>query len=61
MDIAGLSMGMSQMNVGVQLSVSVAKMTMDTVEQSSQIMNEMMRDMETSVNPNLGSNINIKI
>lgn len=61
MDIASLSAGMSQMNLGVQLSVSVAKMTMDTVEQSSQMMNEMMQNMETSVNPNLGSNINIRI
>ena len=61
MDIAALSMALSQMNVGTQVGVAVTKLSMDMGEQTGQAMADMLKSMELSVNPNLGSNINIKL
>ena len=61
MDIAALSMAMSQQNLGLQVGVAVTKLAMDTGEQSNQLMMDMMKQMEMSVNPNLGSQIDIKL
>ncbi len=61
MDIAALSMAVSQMNVGTQVSMAVTKLSMDTAEQSSNMMTEMLRNMEQSVNPNVGKHIDIKL
>ncbi|MGL5677576.1 MAG: YjfB family protein [Cellulosilyticaceae bacterium] len=61
MDIAALSMAMSQMNVGTQVGLAVTKLSMDTAEQTGQMMAEMMRSMELSVNPNVGASIDIKL
>ena len=61
MDIAALSMAMSQMNVGTQVSLAVTKLSMDTNEQGGQFMADMLKGMELSVNPNLGSQIDIKL
>lgn len=58
MDITALSTGLSQANLMSQVSTSVLKLSMDTVEQS---MNNMIKMMETSVNPDLGSTIDISI
>ncbi|WP_455717231.1 YjfB family protein [Anaerosporobacter sp.] len=58
MDITALSTGLSQSNLMTQVSASVLKMSMETVEQS---MDNMVKLMETSVNPNLGSTIDISI
>lgn len=58
MDIAALSMGLSQMKLANEVGVSVMKMAMDTaVDQSA----EMTKMMETSVNPHIGGNIDIKL
>ncbi|OON98151.1 MAG: hypothetical protein ATN36_01320 [Epulopiscium sp. Nele67-Bin005] len=59
MDIASLSMAMSQQNVGMQLSTALTKMVLDTQEISADVMTDMMKSMELSVNPNLGSNIDV--
>lgn len=58
MDITALSSGLSQANLMTQVSTSVLKLSMDTVEQS---MDNMIKMMETSVNPNLGGTIDISI
>lgn len=58
MDITALSTGLSQANLMTQVSASVLKLSMDTVEQS---MDNMIKMMETSVNPNLGGTIDISI
>ena len=58
MDVAALSMAMSQVNVAQQVSVSLTKDVMDNAEaQASQL----LQMMEQSVNPNVGSNIDIKL
>lgn len=61
MDIAALSMALSQMNVGTQVSMGVTKLSMDTGKQTGQAMADMLKSMELSVNPNVGSNINVKL
>lgn len=61
MDIAALSMAMSQMNLGTQVGVAVTKLSMDTAEQSGQMMADMLKGIELSVNPNIGSQIDIKL
>lgn len=61
MDIAALSMALSQQSVGLQVGVAVTKLAMDTGEQSGQLMADMLRGMELSVNPNVGSQIDIKL
>ena len=61
MDIAALSMAMSQMNLGAQVSTGVTKLSMDTATESGQMMTDMLKSMERSVNPNVGSQIDIKL
>lgn len=58
MDIAALSMGLSQMKVAQQASVSVMKMAMETSEVQ---MDNMMQVMEQSVQPHVGASIDIKL
>ena len=54
MDIAALSMGMSQMQVAQQASVSVMKMAIDT---GTEQMTEMVEMVESSTGPSPDSNI----
>lgn len=65
MDIAALSMGMSQMKVAQQASISVMKMTMDSAKGQAadltQILEANTRMMEQSVNPHLGNSIDISL
>ena len=58
MDIAALSMSLSQMKVANQASISVLKLTMDTAQQQ---MEDMTKIMEQSVNPHVGSNLDLKL
>ncbi|WP_110942986.1 YjfB family protein [Inediibacterium massiliense] len=58
MDIAALSMGLSQMKVAQQSSVSVMKMAMDT---SKEQMSDLTKMMEQSVNPHIGGSIDLKL
>lgn len=58
MDIAKLSMGMSQIKVRQQASLSVMKMAMESSKKENSQITKMM---EQSVNPNIGGNIDIKV
>ncbi len=65
MDIAALSMNLSQMKVAQQASTSVLKVAMDSGEASIDKLTEMLdantKMMEQSVNPNVGGNLDIKL
>lgn len=65
MDIAALSMNLSQMKVFQQASISVMKMAMDTAEVQAIDLTKMLevntKIMEQSINPQLGKNIDIKL
>jgi len=65
MDIAALSMGLSQMKVAQQASISVMKMAMDSVKGQAVDMAKMLQAntkmMEQSVNPHIGGNIDISL
>jgi len=58
MDIAGISMALSQMKIGQQVSISVAKLAMDSSKQS---MEDLSKTMQQSVQPHLGKSIDIKL
>lgn len=65
MDIAALSMGLSQMKVAQEASVSVLKMAMDTAKVQSvdmvQLIESSTKAMESSVSPYIGGNIDISL
>ncbi|OZV13451.1 hypothetical protein CIW83_04455 [Tissierella sp. P1] len=65
MDIAALSMNLSQMKVAQQASISVMKMAMDTVEVQAIDLTQMLevntKIMEQSINPHLGKIIDIRL
>lgn len=65
MDIAALSMGLSQMKIQQEASMSVMKMAMDSAKGQANDMTKMLeantKMMEQSVNPNLGGNLDIKL
>lgn len=63
MDIAGMSIGMSQAKLAQEVSMSVMKMAMDSSDQRLTLINDMANAgaMERSVNPHIGSNIDIKL
>ena len=65
MDIAALSIGLSQMKIAQQASISVMKMAMNTGQTQMNDLLKMMqvnaKVMEQSVNPYVGSNIDIKL
>lgn len=61
MDIAALSMAINGQNLGVQVGIAVTKMVMDTGEQTNTLTIDMMKQMELSVNPDLGGKIDIKL
>ena len=65
MDIAALSMNLSQMKVAQQASISVMKMVMDTSKVQAidltQMLEANIKIMEGSINPNLGGNIDIRL
>jgi len=58
MDIAALSIAMSQASLGQQVGVSIAKMAMRTATQNGENFTKMM---ELSVNPNVGGNFDTSI
>ncbi len=64
MDIALLSMSLSQMKVAQEAGISVMKMAMETDKgqgaKVTQIL-ESTKQMEHSLNPHLGGNIDIKL
>lgn len=65
MDIAALSMGLSQMKVAQQAGISVMKMAMDTAEGQSSELTQMLeastQSLEASLTPHLGNNIDVSV
>ncbi len=63
MDIAGLSMAMSQNNIGNKVSIAVLDKAMETAESAgAQIVNMIDSSaMQLSVNPHIGGNIDISV
>lgn len=63
MDIAGLSMSLSQINLSTGVGTAVLDKTMENGEQLAEGMIEMIdaAAMERSVNPAVGSNFDMKI
>jgi len=56
--ITAVSTPLSQSSLGLKVGVAVTKLAMDSVEQSSQSLVNMM---ERSVNPNVGGNIDVRV
>ena len=65
MDIAALSMGLSQMKLQQEVSTSVMKMAMDQgtsqVADLTKMLDANTKMMEQSVNPHVGGNLDIKL
>ena len=66
MDIAALSMGLSQMKVAQQASISVMKMAMDTAKGQASDLASMLESSTTklsdnSLTPHLGRNIDTNV
>jgi hypothetical protein len=66
MDIAALSMALSQMSVRQEASVSIMKKTMDQAESNGEGVVKMLQDssvkaMEQSVRPHIGRSIDVKL
>ena len=65
MDVAALSMALSQMNVRQKASLSITKKTMDQAESNGQGVVKMLQDsslktMEQSIRPHIGSQLDIR-
>lgn len=58
MDIAGLSMAMSQSKVNDQASLQLMKIAMDTGKENAAAMTQML---EKAACPNLGQNLDIRV
>ncbi|WP_203340718.1 YjfB family protein [Planococcus beijingensis] len=58
MDIAALSMALSQMNVRTEANVSIMKKTIDQAETNGR---DVVKMLEQSVQPHIGSSLDIKI
>lgn len=61
MDIASLSTALASQELSTAVSMAVTKLTMDSIEQNGANLAESMKQMELSVNPNVGSNIDIRL
>lgn len=57
MDIAALSVGMSQLKLSSAVQVSVLKLAMNSANENSAQMTEMMK---MASDPNLGTNLDVK-
>ena len=58
MDIAALSVSLNQGKLAQQVGLAVFKKAMDSAKVNS---DAMLKVMEQSVNPNVGSNIDIRV
>ncbi len=65
MDIAALSMGLSQMKVAQQAGISVMKLAMEAAQGQTAELVQMLetgtQGMEASVTPHLGANIDVSV
>lgn len=57
MDISAVSMSLSTQSLSEQVGIALARKTMDVANQNSQ---DMIKMMELSANPNLGSNLDLR-
>lgn len=57
MDIAALSMALSQMNVRTEANVSIMKKTIDQAETNGQ---DVVKMLEQSVRPHIGGRVDFK-
>jgi hypothetical protein len=58
MDIAALSISMSQASLAQNVDISVTKLAMDSMKQNAADLTKMM---ELSVNPGIGSNFDVSV
>ena len=58
MDIAALSMGLSQMKISQEAGISVMKIAMNTAGEQTV---ELTKMMEQSITPHLGSSLDISL
>lgn len=58
MDIASISTAISQSNLGEQVGIAVTKKVMDDSTNNAQ---NLIKMMELSVNPNLGSKLDVTV
>lgn len=61
MDIAQLSTAIAMQNTNLQVGTAVMKLGKDLVEQNGVDMIQMMKQMELSINPYIGSNIDVTL
>ena len=66
MDIARLSMGMSQMNIGTEIGAKMLSMNLDSIDKMGAAMLDTMNSMpspslESLVNPAVGGNIDFTV
>lgn len=65
MDIAAISTGLTQMKVAQQVGISLLKTALTTAEVQTANLNQMLeantKIMEMSVNPHLGTIIDVKL
>lgn len=61
MDIAALSMSMANSNLASQVSLAVLKMGKEMMQDNAGQMTDMMKQMEQSVQPHVGSTIDISL
>ncbi len=61
MDIAQLSTTMAMQNTSLEIGIAIMKMGKDVVEQNGTEMLHMMKQMELSINPHIGSNIDVTL
>ncbi len=62
MDIAELSMVLSQNRIMNNVGVAMLSQSLDMVSETTDTLTDMMdNSMELSVNPNIGSNIDIRL
>lgn len=61
MDIAALSMSLSQANLSNEVSVAMMNIAKEQIEQNGANLVENLKSMELSVNPNVGSKIDVRV
>lgn len=61
MDIGRLSTQVTMQETGIAVDLAVTKIAMNSSEQNSLQMVDMIKSMELSVNPNIGANIDISL
>lgn len=61
MDIAALSIMLSQSNVQQQAGISVMKRAMGAATEQADLFTEMVKSMERSIQPYLGGNVDVQV